>query len=335
MVSGVALAPAALADYWVTSRDQGNGDLYRYSNNGVFIAKIPGHGLVNGQGVAASPNGNILVVNEQGNVLQYDRSTGAFLSIFIANAVGAGPIAVGPDRNIYLGMSSDKGGIVEKYNGSTGADLGTFATGMSIVSGVAFGPNGNLFVSDSFSNTIKQFDRAGAFVNDFATSPTLNSGAGGLLFYRGFLVVSEAFGPRNTWGNSIVKFNPSTGASLGAFAGDSHLHGPGGFAAGPDGNLYVANFAADNILKYSPAGAFLGVFINTANDGALAPTSITFLASSAPVSAPPAATLSHTITILLLAIVTMSGLLWWRVASHRWLFPPSERTGLSPQKSRS
>jgi WD40 repeat protein len=316
MVSAIALAPAALADYWITSRDQGNGDLYRYSNTGMFIAKIPGHGLVNGQGVAAGPNGNILVVNEQGNVLQYDSSTGAFLSIFIGNAVGAGPIAVGPDRNIYLGMSSDKGGIVEKYNGSTGADVGTFATGMSIVSGVAFGPNGNLFVSDNFSNTIRQFDATGAFVNDFATSATLNSGAGGLLFYGGFLVVSETFGPRNTWGNSIVKFNAANGACLGAFAGDSHLHGPGGFAAGPDGNLYVANFAADNILKYSPTGAFLGVFINTANDGALAPTSVAFLGGPAS----PTATLSHTsvlfsITILLLAIV-MSVWFGWR-ASHR------------------
>ena len=66
------LASLAHADFFVTSRDAGNGDLYRFTQAGVYVATLKGNGLVNGQGVVVGPNGNVFVSNEAGNVLQYN-----------------------------------------------------------------------------------------------------------------------------------------------------------------------------------------------------------------------------------------------------------------------
>ena len=295
----IAVAPSVFADFYVTSRDGGFGDLYRYTNGGAFIAKYPGNGLNNGQGVVIGPNGNLLVVNESGSVLQYNPATGAFISVF-ATVAGPGAITVGPDNNVYVGS----GGTVVKLNGTTGASMGTFASGgMLSVAGVAFGPNGNLFVTDGLGNTVKQFNgTTGAFVNNFATSPGLNSGAGPLIFYNGNLLVAQAF-LGSGFGNSILKFDQTTGASLGNFASDSNLNGPDGLIAGPDGNLYVANYNADNVLKYSPTGTFLGVFANVSLNGAAAPTFIAYSSASRPVPGTPA----PPTLVLLLVGMTMVG----------------------------
>lgn|SRR5215469_8637132 len=76
--------------------------------------------------------------------------------------------------------------------------------------------------------------------------------------------------------NSVLSFDPKTGASLGPFvsAGSGGLTRPGGEAAGPDGNLYVASNSTNQILRYSGSGEFLGVF---ASGGGLdKPSGITF-----------------------------------------------------------
>lgn len=69
----------------------------------------------------------------------------------------------------------------------------------------------------------------------------------------------------NTLGNSVSRFDATTGAYLGAFiaAGSGGLVSPDALTYGPDGNLYVSS--GDNtsgqILRYDgQTGAFLGVF---------------------------------------------------------------------------
>lgn len=78
--------------------------------------------------------------------------------------------------------------------------------------------------------------------------------------------------------DSVLSFDPITGAFLGPFVAAGSGGGltrPGGEAVGPDGNLYVASNATDQILRYSGStGEFLGVF---ASGGELDKTSgITF-----------------------------------------------------------
>ena len=63
--------------------------------------------------------------------------------------------------------------------------------------------------------------------------------------------------------NYIVRFNEATGASMGPFvaAGSGGLSSPRGMAIGPDGNLYVADAAANRVKRFSCLdGSFIGDF---------------------------------------------------------------------------
>src|SRR4051794_19266980 len=53
-------------------------------------------------------------------------------------------------------------------------------------------------------------------------------------------------------GNSILAYDGTTGASLGPFVASptGTLSTPAGMAYGPDGNLYVASAASNNIKRY-------------------------------------------------------------------------------------
>jgi streptogramin lyase len=307
------LASYAHADFYVTSRDGGNGDLYRYNNSGGFVAKYPGNGLNNGQGVIIGPNGNLLVSNEEGkNILQYNPNTGAFIGVFATLSTSPGGLAVGPDNNVYVSVGS----VVQKLNGQTGALISNFATTNLVASdGLAFGPNGNLFVSDGVQTSIKQFNgTTGAFVNNFATSASFGNGAGPLMFFNGVLLVSQIFGTGGApWGNAILKFDQSTGAFLGNFASDpAQLNAPSGMVVGPDGNLYVVNYVGNNIVRYTSSGTFLGVFANTATNGASAPRYIAYAATTTTPTPPLTPTpIPSSVWLLLSGIIVLAGWRYW------------------------
>lgn len=60
-------------------------------------------------------------------------------------------------------------------------------------------------------------------------------------------------------------------------AGDGGLSSPRGITFGPDGNLYVANTDADNVLRYDAAtGAFVDVFVPSGSGGLDFPRDIEF-----------------------------------------------------------
>lgn len=64
-------------------------------------------------------------------------------------------------------------------------------------------------------------------------------------------------------GNSILRFNQTSGAFLSTFvtAGSGGLSQPVGMRLGPDGSLYVSSFGTNQILKYDgKTGAYQGVF---------------------------------------------------------------------------
>jgi hypothetical protein len=73
----------------------------------------------------------------------------------------------------------------------------------------------------------------------------------------------------NYSGSSIQAYS-LTGGDLGTFvsAGSGGLSNPGGFAIGPDGNLYVASRGTDSILEYNGSnGDFLQVFATLSTEG--------------------------------------------------------------------
>jgi hypothetical protein len=251
---------------FITSRDAGGGDLYQYTQAGALIQTLPGNGLVNGQGVVVGPNGNIFVVNEAGSVLQYNPTTGAFINKFATTAAYPGPLAFGADGKLYVGV----GNQVQQFNGTTGALIGTFASGHSLssVSGMVFDGSGNLFVSDGVNGIVDKFDSTGAFVSTFVSGQAaLVNGVGGLIFNGSTLLVAATFGNGGpTWGNQILAFD-TAGTLLGNFASGANLNGPDAMAFGPDGYLYVLNYAGGNVVRYTSAGAFVDTFIASGPGG--------------------------------------------------------------------
>jgi hypothetical protein len=201
------------------------------------------------------------VVSETGgSVLQYNASTGAFINTFATTAKFPGPLAFGADGKLYVGV----GDQVQQFDGTTGALIGTFASGHSLssVSGMAFDGSGNLFVGDGVTGVVDKFDSTGAFVSTFVSGQAaLVNGTGGLLFNGSTLLVAATFGTGGpTWGNQILAFD-TAGTLLGNFASGANLNGPSGMAFGPDGNLYVLNYAGGSVVRYTSAGAFVDTFI--------------------------------------------------------------------------
>src|SRR5205823_3419834 len=71
---------------------------------------------------------------------------------------------------------------------------------------------------------------------------------------------------RNT--NNVLRYNGTTGASMGTFASGGGLSAPTGLTFGPDGNLYVASQNTDSVLRYNgTTGAFLNTFVSTGSGG--------------------------------------------------------------------
>eukprot|EP00039_Didymoeca_costata_P005485 m.81937 g.81937 ORF g.81937 m.81937 type:complete len:314 (+) comp12841_c0_seq1:147-1088(+) len=76
--------------------------------------------------------------------------------------------------------------------------------------------------------------------------------------------------------DAIHKYSLSDGKMLGYFGNEDELDCPEGIAFGPDDNLYVISFLADEVVKYSQDGEYLGV---VAKGGLSGPEDVAFLPS--------------------------------------------------------
>ncbi len=156
-----------------------------------------------------------------------------------------GPIAVGPDGNLYVvdqnlpcvylitpsGVSSRFAGTcVTGYSGDGGPAL---AAQMTPASDVAIGPDGSLYIAEGQSNRVRRVDTAGIITTVAGTGSAAFSGDGG----------------------------PATQATL---------NNPAGVDVAPDGTLYIADFYNGRIRRVSPDGVistFAGGAPNTGSCG--------------------------------------------------------------------
>ncbi len=140
-----------------------------------------------------------------------------------------------------------------------------------------FGPDENLYASNAPGGNVLRFNGVtGAFIDEF-----IPAGTGNLLFpvwmvfhSDGYLYVGDSLK------GSIHRFDATTGAYVDEFI-QGALQGlvpwdPQGFAAGPDGDWYVAASQGHRVLRYNgETGAYMGDAV-PADSGALGPTGIAF-----------------------------------------------------------
>jgi hypothetical protein len=199
----------------------------------------------------------------------------------------------------YLVVASYDNNRVLRYNESTGAfvdqiDPNNLAN-LKEPTGVLFGPDHNLYVSDRVFQgrtgqqaVLKYNGTTGAFQSVFA-SQNIGSPRGILFGPDGNLYVADG-GITSTGNATIDRFDGKTGAFLDYFVPltSGGLAHPAFMVFGPDGNLYVDEFAAGSILRYygpnsanpgapDPAPGQTGaVFVPPASGGLDAPQGITF-----------------------------------------------------------
>ncbi|EEL52343.1 MULTISPECIES: hypothetical protein [Bacillus cereus group] len=185
---------------------------------GSFVAS-GSNGLSGPRGLIFNHRDNLLVTNQNidqpqnGNVLEYNGQTGAFLGEFVQSAaLGASfaPRGIVLSKNLFVADMGDVDipGELREYNGKTGVFLGNLNhscfSGQFHPRAVVIGPDHLLYVS-----------------------------------------VRNLPQPE---GGSVLRFNPKTGEFLRVFIESNtvnDLNRPEGLVFGPDGNLYITSFRSD------------------------------------------------------------------------------------------
>ena len=211
------------------------------------------------------------------DVLRYNGTTGAFVSTFVPSGSGGLSFPLGgtfgPDGNLYVSDSDHE--TVLRYNGTTGAFMNAFVPNVEDPAGLRFGPDSNLYVASSSSpGAVSRFNGlTGALVGAPFGSGQLSNPEGVTFGPDGNLYVAGG----DT--NSILRYNPTTGAFIDAFVtpNSGGLTSARGAVFGPDGTLYVTSFGTGSVLRYNGAtGALLGTFVTAGSGGLSLPRGLTF-----------------------------------------------------------
>jgi hypothetical protein len=180
----------------------------------------------------------------------------------------------GPDGNLYV-ASADTNAVL-RYNGATGAFIDAFVPsgsgGLNSPWDLAFSapdasfPDGCLYVSSVNSGQVLRYDAVtGAFVGVVASGL---SNPGGLTFGSdGSLYIA------NQLANEILQESSSAldqsqppPSTVFVSPGSGGLSRARNAVFGPDGNLYVASQATNQVLRYNgQTGAFIDVFATQTN----------------------------------------------------------------------
>lgn len=256
-----------------------------------------GGGLVDPEGIAFGPDGNLYVSSRSDQVLRYDGRTSAFRGVFAGGNGMADPAGIafgGPVNDLFVGAGVPDSGVggnkILRFDGATGAFKAVVdpanAAGLNDPEGLRFGPDGLLYVLSSDAGEVLRYNPAtNAFVDKFvphAASGNLLDPTNLVFGADGDLLVSSA----ET--SEVKRYDGATGGFKGNFiaAGAGGLNEAEGLAVGPGGQLLVASELGNAVLEYDgQTGAFLGELVRANSGGVAEPTFMTV----GPAAGPPAA----------------------------------------------
>lgn len=275
-------APAARL---LVSNGAGLGMVEQYdAASGVFSSNVVPVDAP--KGIIVDPaNGSVLVASATDNQIQkFNGQTGAPLGVFVNGATACGGstlngpagIAFGPGHRLYV---VDKGNNrVVEYDGETGACLRTFASGATLnqPNALAFGVGGQLYVAN-LTGTVARFTPGGVADDAVTVAGTPAGITIGPL--DGNLYVTDRSAAGQVFKVTTANFNAAIPLVFVASPAGG-LVNPEGLTFGPDNHLYVASTGTSQIRRFDGStGAFLSTFVNNQPAG-LAPTFLTFTASS-------------------------------------------------------
>ncbi|HUR87244.1 MAG TPA: NHL repeat-containing protein [Solirubrobacteraceae bacterium] len=195
-------------------------------------------GLANPSGVAAAPDGSVVVADSTG-VYRYDSAGSRLATLTLAGGVVGAPagVAVGPDGTVY---------VADRARGQVVALPGRVYAGLQRPVAVAAAADGSIYVADAGDERVHAFGPGG---NETASWP-VDDPAGVAVAPDASVLVSD-----NDHGQ-VLQFSPA-GASRGAF-GRSNVPGrlasPHGVATDCRGRAYVVDNSTPRVHVFGDPG---------------------------------------------------------------------------------
>ena len=240
---------------------------------GTFLADLvspAAGGLNRTQEVLLGHDGNLLVAGiGPGAILSFDPRTGEYLGRFTSGYTlqGATKTRFGPDGNLYVSQWGNSQSSVAVFDGATGAFIREATPDIDRPMGQAWDADGVLHVTSFGSTDVRSYDADGNEIEVVIPASGPLRGPVNIWFQDDELWVID-------WTSGTIQRFNTDGTPIGVFA--SGLSNPEGWAYGPDGALYVAEWTGNRVRRLDPeTGATLGLLAT--QGGLQAPNDVFFI----------------------------------------------------------
>jgi len=258
-----------------------NGEILRYdAHNGTYLGIFASGGLLQSpEGMGQLDSGDVVVGDfVTHHILRYSQS-GRFLADMGAlNGTPYGLLAIGfndflvSEFDSLNPLTGKKSGRIVRYTPQNGFQTFIQDTTLNGPDGLSIGPDGFLYVSSQNSAQILKYDSTGTLAGVFSSGSPMgapNAGPSGNIFGpdNNLYVAQHDTNPVATTNGMVLRYNGRTGAFLDQVVpkGAGGLSGPIGVLFTPEGDLLVTSAATNQVLRFSLAGQFLGVFATSPN----------------------------------------------------------------------
>lgn len=229
------------------------------------------------EAIAVDGNGNVYVadINSSGTnrVVKETLSSGSYIQSVVASGsfIPSG-IAVDGNGNVYI-AEDDHGLVLKETPTGNGYTQSTAVSGSLVPCGIVVDENGNLYITDTFHGQLLKEALSGGTYTESVIGYGMNGPFGIALDGNGNIYVADHGNVNGNGNNRVLKETYSGGIYTQSVLFSNILNLPGEMASDAAGNLYVANFGTNQILKETMSGTDFGA-LNVG--GSSSPASMVF-----------------------------------------------------------